>query len=529
MTTRTETDPLGDLEVPADALYGVQTQRAVDNFDISGIGPHPAFVWATVVVKKAAAIAHRRTGRLEAGLADAIVQAADEVLTDGRHQDQFVVDVFQAGAGTSHNMNANELLANRANELLGGERGAYAPVHPNDHVNMAQSTNDIIPTAIALAALKLLQDLYVSLDGLAEAFEEKARDWDGIVKSGRTHLQDATPVRLGQEFGAYAEAIRRDAAFIRDAEAQVQELSLGGTAVGSGLNAEPEYQVQVIDVIGEITGLEVRRADNLFYSMQSMARFAMLSGAVRALAIDLSRIANDFRLLASGPRTGISELRLPALQPGSSIMPGKVNPVMAECLNMVCFHVFGNDAAVQWAAEAGQLELNVMMPCIAYNLCQSPRGLDECDAGVRHARGSRSGGGRPHAAVLAGAEHHAGDGPGAANRLCGRRRDRQGGRRHGRRRAGSRGAADRRPTRRAGGGAGSHPHDRRRRAGGRRRRRLAVRSPPNQVRGRLSGSHGRLASPPARRGSTESALSLSKGSARTGPGPRADRDGPMTE
>ena len=371
MTTRTETDPLGDLEVPAGALYGVQTQRAVENFDISGIGPHPAFIWATVVVKKAAAIAHRRTGRLDAKLADAIVQAADEVLTDGLHQDQFVVDVFQAGAGTSHNMNANELLANRANELLGGERGAYAPVHPNDHVNMAQSTNDIIPTAIALAALKQLQNLYVSLDGLADAFDEKARDWDGIVKSGRTHLQDATPVRLGQEFGAYAEAIRRDAAFIRDAEAQVQELSLGGTAVGSGLNAEPEYQVEVIDVIGEVTGLDVRRAENLFYSMQSMARFAMLSGALRALAIDLSRIANDFRLLASGPRTGISELRLPALQPGSSIMPGKVNPVMAECLNMVCFHVFGNDAAVQWAAEAGQLELNVMMPCIAYNLCQS--------------------------------------------------------------------------------------------------------------------------------------------------------------
>ena len=371
MTTRIETDPLGDLEVPASALYGVQTQRAVDNFGISGIGPHPAFVWATVVVKKAAAIAHRRTGRLDAGLADAIVQAADEVLTGGRHMDQFVVDVFQAGAGTSHNMNANELLANRANELLGGHRGAYAPVHPNDHVNMAQSTNDIIPTAIALAALKLLQDLYTSLDGLADAFDEKARAWDGIVKSGRTHLQDATPVRLGQEFGAYAAAIRHDAAFIRDAEIHVQELSLGGTAVGSGLNAEPEYQAEVIDIIGEITGLSVRRAENLFYSMQSMSRFAMLSGALRALAVDLSRIANDFRLLASGPRTGISELRLPALQPGSSIMPGKVNPVMAECLNMVCFHVFGNDTAIQWAAEAGQLELNVMMPCIAYNLCQA--------------------------------------------------------------------------------------------------------------------------------------------------------------
>ncbi len=371
MTTRTETDPLGDLEVPASALYGVQTQRAVENFAISGIGPHPAFVWATVVVKKAAAVAHRDTGRLEPQLADAIIKAADELLVDGQHQDQFVVDVFQAGAGTSHNMNANELLANRANELLGSERGSYAPVHPNDHVNMAQSTNDVIPTAIALAALQLLQDLDASLDGLAEALEAKARAWDGVVKSGRTHLQDATPVRLGQEFSGYVEAVRRDLAFIRDAANHVQELSLGGTAVGSGLNAEPAYQTEVVRIVGEITGLTVRRADNLFYSMQSMARFAMLSGSLRVLAIDLSRIANDFRLLASGPRTGISELRLPALQPGSSIMPGKVNPVMAECLNMVCFHVFGNDAAIQWAAEAGQLELNVMMPCIAYNLCQS--------------------------------------------------------------------------------------------------------------------------------------------------------------
>lgn len=371
MTMRTETDPLGDVEVPANALYGVQTQRAMDNFAISGIGPHPAFVWATVVVKKAAAMAHRSTGRLDPDLADAIVGAADELLVGGLHHDQFVVDVFQAGAGTSHNMNANELLANRANELLGSGRGSYAPVHPNDHVNMAQSTNDVIPTAIALAALKLLQGLYESLDGLAGALEEKALEWDNVVKSGRTHLQDATPVRLGQEFGGYASAIRRDATFIRDAEAHVQELSLGGTAVGSGLNAEPAYQKAVIDIIGEITGMAVRRSDNLFYSMQSMARFAMLSGSLRTLAVDLSRIANDVRLLASGPRTGISELRLPELQPGSSIMPGKVNPVMAECLNMVCFHVFGNDTAIQWASEAGQLELNVMMPCIAYNLCQS--------------------------------------------------------------------------------------------------------------------------------------------------------------
>ena len=371
MASRIERDPLGDVAVPTEALYGAQTQRAVDNFPISGLPPHPAFVRATVVIKKAAALANQHTGRLESRLADAIVQAADEVLDDGKHQDQFVVDVFQAGAGTSHNMNANELLANRANEILGAERGVYAPVHPNDHVNMAQSTNDVIPTAIALAALQLLPALYAGLDGLADALEEKSAQWDGLVKSGRTHLQDATPVRLGQEFGAYAQAVRRDAAHIHEAETRVQELSLGGTAVGSGLNAEPAYQTKVIEIIADLTGFAVRPSEDLFYSMQSMTRFAMLSGALRALALDLSRIANDFRLLASGPRTGIAELRMPAVQPGSSIMPGKVNPVMAECLNMICFQVFGNDLTIASAVQAGQLELNVMMPIIAYDLCQS--------------------------------------------------------------------------------------------------------------------------------------------------------------
>ena len=340
MATRTERDPLGEVEVPSEALYGVQTQRAVDNFPISAVGPHPAFVWATVLIKKAAAVTHRETGRLDPKLADAIIQAADEVL-DGLHGDQFVVDVFQAGAGTSHNMNANELLANRANELLGGSRGDYDPVHPNDHVNMAQSTNDIIPTAIALAALRLLQPLYEALDGLADSLKQKSEEWDGIVKSGRTHVQDATPVRLGQEFGAYAVAVRRGRERIAAAEVDVQELSIGGTAVGSGLNAEPRYQDRVVEVLGELSGLTVRRSENLFYSMQSMSRFAMLSGALKALAVDLGKLANDIRLLGSGPRTGISEIRLPAVQPGSSIMPGKVNPVMAECLNMICFQVFG--------------------------------------------------------------------------------------------------------------------------------------------------------------------------------------------
>ena len=368
---RTEKDPLGELAVDDRALWGIQTERARANFPISGLGPHPAFVRATVLVKKSAALVHQRSGRLNPQLAEAIVRAADEVLEQGLHLDQFVVDVFQAGAGTSHNMNVNEVLANRANELLGGRRGEYSPVHPNDHVNMAQSTNDVIPTAIALAALELVPGLDAGLGRLADELEGRADDWSEIVKTGRTHLQDATPVRLGQEFGAYAEAVRRHRPQIAAAAVAIGELSIGGTAVGSGLNAEPGYQEAMVRQLSQLTGFELRPAANLFHSMQSMARFAQLSGALRSVAVDLTRIANDFRLLGSGPRTGLDELRLPAVQPGSSIMPGKVNPVMAECLNMICLQVYGNDATITHAAAAGQLELNVMMPVIAYNLCQS--------------------------------------------------------------------------------------------------------------------------------------------------------------
>lgn len=370
MNYRIEQDSLGELEVPEKALYGIQTERAIRNFPISGIRPHPAFIWATALIKKAAALTHKETGRLDATRADAIVRASTETI-NGQHNDQFVVDVFQAGAGVSHHMNSNEVIANRANELLGGSRGTYDPVHPNDHVNMAQSTNDVIPTAIALAALKLLPDLYSSLDLLATEFNNKATSWHGIIKTGRTHLQDATPVRLGQEFAGYAAAIARCLNAIRQAEDQVQELSLGGTAVGTGLNAEVAYQTRVVEIIGEEGSLVVRHSDNLFYSMQSMARFARLSGSLRDLAIELCRIANDFRLLGSGPRTGLAEIRLPAIQPGSSIMPGKVNPVLAECLNIICYQIFGNDATIAAAAAAGQMELNVMMPAIAYNLPQS--------------------------------------------------------------------------------------------------------------------------------------------------------------
>jgi aspartate ammonia-lyase len=364
---RVEKDPLGELAVPAAALYGVQTERARQNFPISGLRPLAAFVDAVIRIKRAAALTHRETGRLEAKLADAIVRAADEVL-GGQHRDQFVVDVYQAGAGTSHNMNCNEVLANRANELLGGKRGEYQPVHPNDHVNMAQSTNDVIPTAIRLAALAAAAPLAEALDGLATAFEAKGREFDGIVKSGRTHLQDATPIRLGQEFAAYGHTIRRNRARLERAAEDLQDLGIGGTAVGTGLNAERRYPELMVKHLKAATGLDVRVGADPVQLMQSMGDVAAFSGAVRALAVDLNKIANDLRLLASGPRTGLAEIALPAVQPGSSIMPGKVNPSIAEMVNQVCYQVMGNDQTVALAAEAGQLELNVMMPVIAHNL-----------------------------------------------------------------------------------------------------------------------------------------------------------------
>ncbi len=389
MTTRIEKDPLGELAVPQDAYWGVQTQRAVQNFPISGLKPLAAFVDAVVWIKKAAALTHRETGRLEARLADAIVRAADEVL-GGQHREHFVVDVYQAGAGTSHNMNCNEVLANRANELLGGKRGEYQPVHPNDHVNMAQSTNDVIPTAIRLAALSRLGPLLAALDGLAAAFEAKGREFDGIVKSGRTHLQDATPIRLGQEFTAYAHTLRRNRARLERAADDLRDLGIGGTAVGTGLNAEPRYPGLMVKHLTAMTGFELRAGSDRVQLMQSLGDVAAFSGAVRALAVDLNKIANDLRLLASGPRTGFAEIALPPVQPGSSIMPGKVNPSIAEMVNQVCYQVMGNDQTVTLAAEAGQLELNVMMPVVAHNvifaleiLAAAVRVLDErCVAGI---------------------------------------------------------------------------------------------------------------------------------------------------
>jgi aspartate ammonia-lyase len=365
--TRPERDPLGEKAVPASALYGIQTLRAAENFPISGLRPLPAFVDAVVWIKRSAALTHRETGRLEPRLADAIVRAADEVLT-GQHRDQFIVDVYQAGAGTSHNMNVNEVLANRANEMLGSARGSYSPVHPNDHVNMAQSTNDVIPTAMRLATLATLPPTLLALEQLAHSLIAKGVAFDGIVKSGRTHLQDATPIRLGQEFTAYGRTVERHRDKLVQAADWLREMNIGGTAVGTGINAEPEYPALMVKHLKQVSGLELREGRDRIQLMQSMGDIASFSGALRAYVLDLNKIANDIRLLASGPRTGLAEIMLPAVQPGSSIMPGKVNPSIAEMVNQVCFQALGLDQTVALAAEAGQLELNVMMPVITHNI-----------------------------------------------------------------------------------------------------------------------------------------------------------------
>ena len=365
---RIEKDSLGTMDVPANALYGAQTQRAVLNFPISGMRPYPAFVWSMVAIKRSAAVVNQGLGLLDAARANVIIQAADEALA-GKLNEHFVVDPFQAGAGTSHNMNINEVLANRANQLLGFDlTDPKKPVNPNDHVNMAQSTNDTIPTAIRLGALWRLPELVKALDGLAAALRQKSAEFDDIVKSGRTHLQDAVPVRMGQEFGAYARAVERGREKIVLSAEALRRLGIGGTATGTGLNAHPEYHARMVATLSELLGQPLYTSDDLFESMQSMGDNVYFSGALRTVAQDLIRIANDFRLLSSGPTTGLDEIRLPAVQPGSSIMPGKVNPVLAEMLDMSMFHVLGCDLTITLAAQAGQLELNVMMPIIAHNL-----------------------------------------------------------------------------------------------------------------------------------------------------------------
>ncbi len=387
--TRREKDPLGPLDVPTDALYGVQTLRAKQNFPISGLSPLEPFVTAQVWIKKAAALTHKETGRLDAKLADAIVTAADEVL-DGKYRDQFVVDPYQAGAGTSHNMNANEVLANRANELLGGKRGEYAPVHPNDHVNMAQSTNDTIPTNVRLACLSQLAPLTNAFENLRGALAAKGSEFDDIVKAGRTHLQDAMPIRLGQEFTAYSRSIARGMRRVTEAADYLRDLGIGGSAVGTGVTVEEEYPALMVKHLQQISGLELRVGEDRVQLMQSMGDVAAFSAQLRVLAIDLSKIVSDLRLMVMGPRTGIDEIKLPAVQPGSSIMPGKINPSIPEMVNQVCFQVMGCDTTVAIASEHGQLELNVMMPVIAFNVLLSTRILtnaanvlaDKCVKGI---------------------------------------------------------------------------------------------------------------------------------------------------
>jgi aspartate ammonia-lyase len=367
---RVETDSLGKVEVPSEALYGAQTTRAVGNFPISGLRANRFLIRALAMIKLAAAEANAELGLITAEQGKAITQAAQEIL-DGKHHEHFVVDVFQAGAGVSLHMNTNEVLANRANQILGEDLGSYKKVHPNDHVNYGQSTNDVFPTGMRLSALLALEELYPVLDGLAGSFAAKAEEFADILKAGRTHMQDAVPITLGQEFAAYAVAVREASAAIRRNAVTLRSLGLGGSAVGTGLNTHPDYRAKAVAKLARLAKLELHPAYDLRYAMQSCAPMADVSGALRGLALEMIRISNDLRLLSSGPNTGFNEIHLPSLQPGSSIMPGKVNPVLAELTAMVGFQVVGNDTTVAMAVQAGQLELNVMMPAMAHATLES--------------------------------------------------------------------------------------------------------------------------------------------------------------
>lgn len=364
---RTERDSLGEVQVPFEAYYGVQTQRAVENFPVSGLRAHPSMIEAYVYIKKAAAMTNSSLGLLEKRKADAIIKAADEVL-EGKHREHFVVDVYQAGAGTSHNMNTNEVLANRAIEILGGKRGDYSIIHPNDHVNMAQSTNDTFPTAMRIASLMMLRRFLPVVDGFSKTLKKKSREFARVIKSGRTHLQDAAPVTLGQEFSSYQETVSRYYNLIKSSEKYLLELGIGGTAVGTGLNTHVKYRKLMVKNLSLITGFRFITARNYFEAMQSMLPFMYLSSMINNFAHDLTKITNDIRLMASGPTTGFAEIILPAVQPGSSIMPGKVNPSMAEMMNQVLYQVMGNHHTVMMCSQAGQLELNVMMPVMIFNI-----------------------------------------------------------------------------------------------------------------------------------------------------------------
>jgi aspartate ammonia-lyase len=387
--TRTEKDSLGTKEIPANVYYGIQTTRAAENYPISGMRAHPTLIRAFGMVKESAAEANRDLALVNDAIANAIIQAAKEV-QQGKWNREFVVDVFQAGAGVSFHMNTNEVIANRAIEILGGTLGDYSRVHPNDHVNYGQSTNDVFPTGMRLATLLELEKLYPVLDSLISALEKKGSEFHKILKSGRTHMQDAVPMRLGQEFNAYAGAVRRCKDAIRASAELLRELGLGGSAVGTGINTHPDYREKAIANLARISGQKLVPVDDMRYAMQSNLAMAGISSALRNLALEVIRISNDLRLLSSGPNTGFAEINLPALQPGSSIMPGKINPVIPELAAMVSFQVVGNDIAVAMAVQGGQLELNVMMPTMAYNVLQSITILtnmlrqltDKCVAGI---------------------------------------------------------------------------------------------------------------------------------------------------
>ncbi|WP_026678297.1 aspartate ammonia-lyase [Fictibacillus gelatini] len=367
---RMEKDFLGAKEVPQEAYYGIQTLRAVENFPITGYRIHGELIRAMAIVKKAAALANMDIGRLDFTRGNAIAEAAQEII-EGKWHDQFIVDPIQGGAGTSINMNANEIIANRALEVLGKEKGDYSYISPNSHINMSQSTNDAFPTAIHIAVLNLLELLLHTMDDMHRVFLQKARQFDHVIKMGRTHLQDAVPIRLGQEFEAYSRAIERDIKRINQSKQHLYEVNMGATAVGTGLNADPRYIEAVVKHLADISKLPLVRAEHLVDATQNTDAYTEVSAALKVCMMNMSKIANDLRLMASGPRAGWGEITLPARQPGSSIMPGKVNPVMAEVINQVAFQVIGNDHTICLASEAGQLELNVMEPVLVFNLIQS--------------------------------------------------------------------------------------------------------------------------------------------------------------
>jgi aspartate ammonia-lyase len=382
--TRTERDSMGERQIPADAYYGIQTLRATENFPISGLKPLPTYVDAIVLIKKATAIANGELGCISQDIWQAIAQAADEILA-GQLREEFVVDVYQAGAGTSHHMNVNEVLANRALEILGDEKGNYQRVNPNDHVNYGQSTNDVIPTAIRIGGLLALErTLYPTLDAAIATLKTKATEFQDVIKSGRTHMQDAVPVRLGDTFGAWAEIVQAHRDRLQTAAGDLMVLGLGGSAAGTGMNTHPQYRARAIEILSQLINQPLKPTSHLMAAMQSMAPFVNVSGALRNLAQDCVKISHDLRLMDSGPKTGLKEIQLPPVQPGSSIMPGKYNPVMAEMTSMVCFQVMGYDSAIALAAQAGQLELNVMMPLIAYNLIHSIEILGNAIAALTH-------------------------------------------------------------------------------------------------------------------------------------------------